>query len=60
MRKALLCAMVVMLGITGVMCLLMGLLAEIVTRTWHESQSKRIYLVKETRNLGLPPDGPRR
>jgi glycosyltransferase involved in cell wall biosynthesis len=51
---------VVMLGITGVMCLLMGLLAEIVTRTWHESQSKRIYLVKETRNLGLPPDGSRR
>jgi len=43
--------MVVMMGITGVMCILMGLLAEIVMRTWHESQSKSIYLVKATRNL---------
>jgi glycosyltransferase involved in cell wall biosynthesis len=43
--------MVVMMGITGIMCLLMGLLAEIVTRTWHESQAKSIYLVKNTRNL---------
>jgi glycosyltransferase involved in cell wall biosynthesis len=43
--------MVVMMGITGIMCILMGLLAEIVTRTWHESQAKSIYLVKETRNL---------
>jgi glycosyltransferase involved in cell wall biosynthesis len=42
---------VVMMGITGVMCLLMGLLAELVTRTWHESQSKSIYLVKATRNV---------
>jgi glycosyltransferase involved in cell wall biosynthesis len=46
--------MVVMMGITGVMCILMGLLAEIVTRTWHESQAKRIYIVKSTRNLGEP------
>lgn len=45
-----------LLGITGVMCVLMGLLAEIVTRTWHESQSKRIYLVKEMRNVP-PPQG---
>lgn len=43
--------MVVMMGITGIMCILMGLLAEIVTRTWHESQAKSIYLVKTTRNL---------
>jgi len=43
---------VVMMGITGVMCILMGFLAEMVTRTWHESQSMSIYLVRNTRNLG--------
>lgn len=36
---------------TGVICTLMGLLAEMITRTFHESQGKAIYLVKETRNL---------
>lgn len=36
---------------TGVICVLMGLLAEMVTRTFHESQDKSIYLVRETRNL---------
>jgi glycosyltransferase involved in cell wall biosynthesis len=44
---------VVMMGITGVMCVLMGLIAEMQTRTWHESQSKSVYLVKVTRNLDL-------
>lgn len=44
---------VVMMGITGVMCVLMGLIAEMQTRTWHESQSKNVYLVKVTRNLDL-------
>ena len=36
---------------TGVMCFLMGLLAEMITRTFHESQNKSIYLVRETRNM---------
>ena len=36
---------------TGVICVLMGLLAEMITRTFHESQNKSIYLVRETRNL---------
>jgi dolichol-phosphate mannosyltransferase len=36
---------------TGVLCILMGLLAEMITRTFYESQGKSIYLVKETRNL---------
>ncbi len=39
---------------TGVICVLMGLLAEMVTRTFHESQGKSIYLVRETRNLEGP------
>jgi len=28
----------------------MGLLAEMITRTFHESQNKSIYLVSRTRN----------
>lgn len=36
---------------TGVICILMGLLAEMITRTFHESQGKDTYLVRETRNL---------
>src|SRR5258707_2282902 len=38
---------VVMLAI-GVQFLLMGLLAEMLVRTYHESQSKRVYAIKET------------
>ncbi|MEX1117713.1 MAG: glycosyltransferase family 2 protein [Terrimicrobiaceae bacterium] len=36
---------------TGTICILMGLLAEMITRTFHESQGKAIYMIKETRNL---------
>jgi hypothetical protein len=36
---------------TGVICVLMGLLAEMITRTFFESQGKRTYLVRESRNL---------
>ena len=41
----------VMTAITGVMCVLMGLLAEMIMRTFYESQDKRVYLVRMTRNL---------
>jgi dolichol-phosphate mannosyltransferase len=37
--------------ITGVMSILMGLLAEIIMRTYHESQNKQTYLVKNTINF---------
>lgn len=37
--------------ITGCMCLLMGLLAELITRTYHESQDKMTYLIARTRNI---------
>lgn len=37
--------------ITGVMSILMGLLAEIIMRTYHESQDKPVYLVKNTINV---------
>jgi len=41
--------------ITGVMSLLMGLLAEIVVRTYYESQSKKTYVVKSVLS-GRKPD----
>ncbi|HEY5791986.1 MAG TPA: glycosyltransferase family 2 protein [Chthoniobacterales bacterium] len=37
--------------LTGIMCLLMGLLAEMITRTFYESQGKTVYLIRETKNL---------
>jgi glycosyltransferase involved in cell wall biosynthesis len=41
----------VLTAVTGVMCVLMGLLAEMIVRTFYESQGKRVYLVKDTRNI---------
>jgi dolichol-phosphate mannosyltransferase len=41
----------VMTAITGAMCILMGLLAELMTRTYHESQDKAIYSVGAARNI---------
>lgn len=41
----------VMAFITGIMSILMGLLAELVMRTYYESQDKPVYLVKTTHNL---------
>jgi glycosyltransferase involved in cell wall biosynthesis len=37
--------------ITGIMSILMGLIAEIIMRTWYESQGKEVYLVRDTLNL---------
>ena len=39
------------LVLMGFMTILMGLIAEILMRTYHESQNKSIYLVKYKRNL---------
>jgi hypothetical protein len=41
----------------GVQFLLMGLLGEILIRTYHESQGKKTYLVGETVN-STPPRPP--
>ncbi len=41
----------VMAFITGIMSILMGLLAELVMRTYYESQDKPVYLVKNTLNI---------
>ena len=37
----------VFLGLVGVQCILMGLLAELSIRTYHESQAKTTYVVRE-------------
>jgi glycosyltransferase involved in cell wall biosynthesis len=42
---------------TGMICVLMGLLAEMITRTFHESQNKSIYLVRSTKNIPDDPGG---
>ena len=47
--------LVVMLVVTGGMSTLMGLLAEIIMRTYYESQGKAVYVVKSTSNLGSGP-----
>jgi glycosyltransferase involved in cell wall biosynthesis len=49
--------MVVFSFMTGMICVLMGLLAEMITRTFHESQGKSIYMVRNTRNLDRLPEG---
>jgi glycosyltransferase involved in cell wall biosynthesis len=40
----------VLLFITAITAILMGLLAEIIMRTYHESQDKRVYLIKNISN----------
>lgn len=44
----------VMAIITGVMSMLMGLLGELLARTYHESQNKPIYRVRDTINVEAP------
>lgn len=46
--------LVVFAGMTGIMCILMGLLGEMVIRTYYESQNKPIYSVAEFHNLEKP------
>ncbi len=42
-------------GMTAVLCFLMGLLAEMITRTFYESQGKTIYMVRDLRNIARGP-----
>ena len=37
--------------VTGIICVLMGLLAEMIMRTYYESQHKKVYLIESTVNL---------
>jgi len=42
---------VIMLSSIGIISILLGLIAEIVNRTYHESQGKKIYQVETTENI---------
>jgi glycosyltransferase involved in cell wall biosynthesis len=44
----------VLLAVISVNFVMMGLLAELIVRTYHESQGKPIYHVRETLNFGEP------
>lgn len=46
-----------MFFMVGMQFILMGLLAELLMRTYHESQGKRIYVVRQS--INLPGDGDR-
>jgi glycosyltransferase involved in cell wall biosynthesis len=45
---------VVVTFMIAMMCILLGLLAEMITRTFYESQGKAIYNIRSTRNLPEP------
>ena len=45
----------VLLIFTGVQFVTMGLLAEIMSRTYHESQDKSTYVIREIRESAEPP-----
>jgi hypothetical protein len=43
-------------GLVGTQMLSMGLLGEVMMRTYYESQDKRPYIVRDTQNLGAEQD----
>ena len=43
---------VIMTFMIAMMCILLGLVAEMIMRTFYESQGKSIYNIRETRNIG--------
>ena len=49
----------VFLFLLGFLCILMGLMAELIVRTYHESQAKPIYRVREVQNIARPVSGGR-
>jgi len=45
------------LTVLGVQLVSIGLLGEMMVRTYHESQGKRIYIVKQALNAPAPDSG---
>lgn len=43
--------LVVILSLIGFLSILIGLVAEMLNRTYHESQNKPVYMVKKTKNM---------
>ena len=48
MIKSPLLLLAVMLIVLSGMCIMLGLLAELMVRTYHESQNKPVYVVRQT------------
>src|SRR4051812_39938738 len=46
--------MAALTGAAGLLSILLGLLAEMIMRTFYESQGKPVYMVRATRNIELP------
>ena len=46
--------LVVMMTVLGIVCLLTGLLAEMISRTYYESQGKKPYVIRSVRNIPSP------
>ena len=44
--------------LTGIICLLMGLMAELLVRVYYESQGKATYIIKSQSDLNLPVGRP--
>ena len=49
-RRRTVATMAVLMALGGVMLIMNGLLAEMVSRTYHESQDKPIYVIREVRD----------
>lgn len=47
----------IMIFILGVISVFMGLIAELLTRAYYESQDKKTYTIRETRNIGNGSSG---
>jgi glycosyltransferase involved in cell wall biosynthesis len=43
--------LVILLCVIGIQSIFMGLIAEVLNRTYHESQNKPVYLIKECKNI---------
>ena len=48
-------SLTVMFFLAGIVSILLGILAEVIMRTYYESQGKTTYLLREVRQ-GPPPD----
>jgi hypothetical protein len=44
--------LVVFFAFVGFLSILMGLIAEMLNRTYHESQGKNVYVIRETKGIG--------
>jgi len=53
---AILLALMLLVAVAAVLAFLMGLLAELLVRTWHEAAGRPIYTVREVRRAKTTPE----